>query len=627
MQCLYQGKRWVLRLLRCEFQMPEAVMRHLVSLFSHTENRTEAAARRECAERWSRIVRMLLSAGIAGLLLCTLCIQPVRAASGASAVSGPASPEQVAEGGPLFTTYCGPCHSTGQGGLDIMPLTAHLTRLGLASYIEGQGLIFDHMPVFTGNREERDAIAAYVMEGLHGKREAVEAPRPLPQLPVPVPPFDAASAEHVLLVWNTLGMKCITDCDAAYSYLPPGNALGAVLIRRGAKPQLVSEGVEVRYAAPEGFRNPSRHVRYWEFAASISGKVLDPDTSVTGKGMQGEMAWNPKSATFEAAGIPVVPYGDDGTVNPYPLFAVQAVESGSGKVLASTSVVVPVGTEMSCWRCHGGEWGRPADGTGVSMETARSILTVHDRRSGTDLLARSEAGKPVLCQSCHPDPLLNAKGDPARLNLPAALHGFHVNYLKGGGAETCSYCHPDSTIGLTRCLRDSHGTAGMTCVPCHGYLEDHALSLLKKEKEIGKERAELFMRAVSPRSVPDVAAINARTPWAQQPDCLTCHTEAYVRPGRDAVAFNTWTADASVLYRVRKDMTGTVPCIACHNSPHATHPSDNPFGKDRDAMQPLQYQQLNAAIGAQGNCQVCHGPDSGLTPEMSPHHPMPPVGR
>jgi mono/diheme cytochrome c family protein len=39
-------------------------------------------------------------------------------------------------------------------------------------------------------------------------------------------------------------------------------------------------------------------------------------------------------------------------------------------------------------------------------------------------------------------------------------------------------------------------------------------------------------------------------------------------------------------------------------------------------VQPLQYQKLNAAIGARGNCVVCHGPDAGLTPEMSPHHPM-----
>ncbi len=95
-----------------------------------------------------------------------------------------------------------------------------------------------------------------------------------------------------------------------------------------------------------------------------------------------------------------------------------------------------------------------SEGTGVSLETARAILTVHDKRNGTELLAGADAGKPVLCQSCH----------PTRCSMPTSgrncsacrrLHGFHVNYLKGRGAETCSYCHPDSTAGLTRCLRDS----------------------------------------------------------------------------------------------------------------------------------------------------------------------------
>ncbi len=564
-----------------------------------------------------RRVRGLVALGL-GLLALAL---PALALASSGPRPAP-TPAELQAGATLFDAHCGSCHSVGPGAIDIKPLTAHLTRLGLEAYIEGQGLVFEHMPPFTGTRAERDAIAAHVVAGVHGRVEPAEEAAPLAQLPVDIPAFDSAKDEYVLLGWSTLGMKCITDCDAAYSYLPPGNALGAVVIRRGPKPQVLDgDAVALSYEAPEGFRHPSRHVRYWDFAATISGKELPADTSTAGATLQGPMKWNPKTRVFDAAGIPVVPYSDDGTVNPYPLFTLRAVDKATGKELVSTAAVAPVGTEMSCWRCHGGSWGRP-EGTGVSLETARNILAVHDKRSGTDLLAGADAGKPVLCQSCHPDPLFNANVRPELLSLPAALHGFHVNYLKGRGAETCSYCHPDSTVGLTRCLRDSHGQAGMTCTPCHGYLEDHALSLLKKEVEKGNTRAPLLMRAVSPRLLPDVAAINARTPWLQEPDCLTCHTDDYIRPGADAVAFNTWTADSGGLYRARKEHTGNVPCIACHNSPHATHPSANPLGADRDAVQPLQYQGLNAAIGAKGNCAVCHGPDSGLTPEMSPHHPM-----
>ena len=455
----------------------------------------------------------------------------------------------LTKGATLFRQHCGGCHTAGTTGNDIMPLTRHLTVMGLEAYIDGQGIIFEHMPRFDGTPEDRDAIAAWVLVTLHGKPYADPPSAKLPQLPFAIPAFDMQKDEYVLLTWNTLGMKCITDCDAAYSYLPPGNALGAVLIKRGEKPEMVTEGVRLTYEAPEGFRFPSRHTEYWKYSASISGRQLPADTSTTGRGMDGTLDFNPKSATFEAAGIPVVPYSDDGTINPYPLFSVKAVDRVTGKQLARTEVVVPVGTEMSCWRCHGGGWARP-EGTGVSLTTARSILTVHDKRSGTDLVARADAGKPVLCQSCHPDPLL------------------------------------------------------------------------KKEAELGKTRTALFMRNVKPRLVDSVDAINARTPWAQQPDCLTCHKEGYERPAKTASAFNVWTKDGSGLYRARKEMTGKVPCIACHNSPHATHPSDNPFGRDRDAVQVLQYQKLNAAIGAKGNCKVCHGPATKLTPDMSPHHPM-----
>lgn len=570
------------------------------------------------AKRELTILQMVTWSMLLAIFWLMLFCTPVAASAPKEAAAGKVD---MAAGKQLFTTHCGVCHSIGPGAIDIKPLTAHLTRLGMEAYIEGQGRVFDHMPLFTGTREERDTIAAYIVEGVHGKVEKPHMAEALPQLPLTVPAFDVKKDPYVLLAWCTLGMKCITDCDAAYSYLPPGSALGAVLIRRGDKPEVVHEGIDIQFEVEKGFEHPSRHTQYWKYAESISGKKLPADISAAGVGMKGSMKWMDKAGQFEIGGIPLVPYSDDGTVNPYPMFTVRAVEAASGKVVASTSVVAPVGTEMSCWRCHGGGWARE-EGTGVSLQTARSILAVHDKRSGTDLSKRALAGQPVLCQSCHPDPLLKAKGDPERLNLPAAIHGFHANYLKGRGDEACSNCHPDSNAGLVRCLRDSHGQAGMTCIPCHGYLEDHAVSLLKREQGAGKPRAEKLMTALSGRLVPDNAAINARTPWAQEPDCSTCHTDKYIRPKADALAFNVWTKDGSGLYRVQKDMTGKVPCIACHSSPHATHPSSNPMGKDRDAVQAMQYQNLNAPIGAQGNCRVCHGAGTMLTPAMAVHHPM-----
>jgi len=505
----------------------------------------------------------------------------------------------------LFAAQCLSCHSIGGPMNDIRKATAKVATVGLEAYLTGQGLLFKHMPPFLGDAAERRALAEYVTVTINGRKPddhfSVEV-KPLSETPEP---FDAAKDQYVLLAWNTLGMKCISDADAFFTLLPPGNALGAVLIKRGQKPVIVKgDAVELDYQAPADFKNPSAHVDFWKHAQSLLGKELKPNVSATGRGMDGVMAFNSNASTFEAVGIPVVPYSDSGAVNPYPVFTVTAKDKASGQVLARTKVVAPVGSEMGCKNCHGGEW-RKNGSTGISAVTARGILTVHDKRSGTNLAARAAAGKPVLCQSCHPDPLLNAKGDPARLSLPAAIHGFHVAFLSGQSEEVCSRCHPDSPTGVTRCLRDNHMAKGIGCSRCHGYLEDHAASLLKGEKKAGKARADLFLAHVKPRSVPTLGDVVPRQPWLQEPDCMTCHKNG-LKPAKTASAYNVWVEGPPKLYRSRKDSLGAVPCIACHGAPHATYVATSAYGKERDNLQPLQYMGFAGSIGAKGRCEVCH---------------------
>jgi len=504
----------------------------------------------------------------------------------------------------LFALQCLSCHSIGGPMNDIRKVTAKVATVGMEAYLTGQGRVFEHMPPFIGDDGERRALAEYITVSINGRQpddHSIVDVKPLHEEPAPF----AENAEYVLLAWNTLGMKCISDADAYFSLLPPGSALGAVLVKRGEKPALVP-GPEVilTYEAPQDFKNPSAHVDFWKHAPSLIGKELPKNVSAAGRGLEGNMTFNDKSKVFEAIGIPVVPYSDQGTINPYPVFTLVAKDT-SGKELARTKVVSPVGSEMGCRNCHGGEW-RKNGVTGISSTTAQGILDVHDKRSGTTLRAQAEAGKPVLCQSCHPDPLLNAKGDPARLSLPAAMHGFHVQYLKGRDAEVCSRCHPDSPTGVTRCLRDNHAAKGMGCERCHGLLEDHALSLLKGEKKIGNARADIFLADLKSRVVPNAEAVNARTPWVQEPDCLTCHKEGMKPDAKTSSAFNVWVQNATSLYRAQKDVNKAMPCIACHGSPHATYPATNAYGAERDNLQPLQYMGVAKAIGADGNCRLCH---------------------
>ncbi|KUG27895.1 cytochrome c family protein [hydrocarbon metagenome] len=516
----------------------------------------------------------------------------------------------------IYAFQCLSCHSLSGPMKDIRTYTGHIGNQGVAAYLTGQGRLFKQMPPFVGSPAERDALAAYITAGVNGRPLDKPVVADIKTLPLDIPPFDADTASHLLLSWCTLGLKCITDADGFFTFLPPGSAVGAVLIRRDVLPEVVADGVEITYAAPEGFKHPSKHVDFWKYAPSLIGKEPKPDQSPAGKGLDGTLAFNEKSKTFEAAGIPVVPFSDDGSINPYPLFTITATDKATGTVLARTKTVLPVSTEMSCWKCHGGAFRK--DGvTGISNITAAGILAVHDKRSGTDLAAKAAAGQPVMCQSCHPDALFDATADPKRLNLSAAMHGFHVNYMTGRGEDACADCHPDSHTGVTRCLRDNHAAKGIGCASCHGYLEDHALSLLRAEQAAGKERAGIFMRNITPRLVPQTADITPRLAWVQEPDCLTCHTD-FATAQKDAKAFNVWVKDRAGLYRSRKEDTGNVPCIACHGAPHATYVANNAYGKDRDNVQPIQYMGFAGVIGSKGRCDVCH------TVEMEGgemHHP------
>jgi hypothetical protein len=155
----------------------------------------------------------------------------------------------------------------------------------------------------------------------------------------------------------------------------------------------------------------------------------------------------------------------------------------------------------------------------------------------------------------------------------------------------------------------------MNCTYCHGEIEDHAISLLKAERAIGKDRAAVLLGKIKPATFDSVDEIVPRKPWVNEPDCLNCH-EDFQAPEVDTT-FNQWTDDEEGLFRNRTDESGRLRCAACHGSPHAIYPAENPYNKNRDVLQPLQYQNEPYPIGSNGNCKVCHTID--MEEEM--HHP------
>jgi len=487
----------------------------------------------------------------------------------------------LAAGKDIFRLQCICCHSVGGIMNDILPLTEKFSVSGIDSQLDGQGKINEYMPKFMGNRKERFALAKYIVEGLHGKKEIPDIIK-AQKLPFEIPGFDEQNDEYLLLAFSHSGMRFISDGSSKWELRSPGSDISAQLIHRGETPEIVTQNVEVTYQAESG-----------------------TDT-------KGNMQFDEDNQIYTARRIPIKPYTENNTFNPYPLFTIQAKDLETDKILAETKVVTPVSTEMGCKNCHGGKWG--VNGvTGISDETLQDVLSVHDKISRTELSKQLKNGEPMQCQSCHSETRSQEKRE-GLLNMSAAIHGFHANYLTDRGAESCNMCHPSSPSGNTQSFRGVHHEIGLDCTNCHGNLEDHALSLLKAEKNAGKANAEKLMKHLVPVKVDTIKDVQPRHPWVNEPDCLNCHVD-FNEPEIDET-FNLWSESYEDLYRSRMDDAG-IMCQACHGSAHALYPATNIYGKDRDNIQPMQYQGNPYPIAANKNCKVCHTID--MDEEM--HHP------
>ena len=503
----------------------------------------------------------------------------------------------------LFTHQCMICHTVG-GQNDILALTAADNELTMRVQLTGQGKGTPNMPPFVGTEAEKDALAHYVVAGLQGKQPQVEPAAVIKPTKVEPEPFDKNTDDYVLLATNDLGMHCVTDADEYLVILPPANTVHAQLIKRGEIPTILGAGYRIDYEPEAGFELPENTLPFWKWAEKIFGAKLKPGIGLFGHGVSGSLKYHAEAKRFSAEAIPMSPYTSDGGYNPFPTLTLTAKDEKTGETLVRTKVVTPVSSEMGCRRCHGGDWGKQNLAAGVSAVTAENILATHDRKSGTNLLAMAEAGEPKLCQSCHEDPALGAKGDGERLSMSAAVHGFHAPFLHGMGATACNACHPNHPDGVTLCLRGRHKTdVGLTCTECHGVIQDHAIALLKFEAVQAKPRAKILLERLEPQSVKSIADVHPRQSWLNEPDCLSCHAD--FSPPEDPHSFNKWVSSGAELYRNRADARG-VQCAMCHGAPHAVMPAANPYGENRDNLQPLQYQGNPNTIGNGNACYVCH---------------------
>ena len=352
-------------------------------------------------------------------------------------------------------------------------------------------------------------MLALVMLAPSGSKAEVGAP--LAQSNHYMPIILKLTRAYVLIGWNNLGMHCYDLNYADMAVLPPYNTIWAQVIRRGDPPIVIDQGVSVTYSFRDNSESASK-TDFWVYAQDLFGlpSPLTPNIGLTGKGMAGEM--DRSNDYFIAEGIPITEFRDSAPTVPYyyQLADLVARDSATGRVLATTTIVAPVSSEMRCYDCH----------NEPNANFRWNILAKHDEEEGTNLMGQ----RPVLCADCHGDPALGKPNQPGLPTLSAAMHGKHAE--EGVGPGDCYACHPGPQ---TRCLRDvmAQSASQIWCTDCHGHLSDLGNS--------------------------------SRVPWQDEPRCGTCHDAQFAEnPG--------------TLYRDSTGHGGLY-CESCHNSTHAILPS------------------------------------------------------
>ncbi len=373
----------------------------------------------------------------------------------------------------------------------------------------------------------------------------------------------AAKMSYVILAWNDLGMHCDQDDYSYCMILPPYNTLHAQVIKRGGEgASVVTSGITVSYTFPKK-TDTALHTNFWQYAGQYGWPNLPVNTGITGTKLSGNMVVDSNNLGYVATGIPLSPYDDDGTWDPYGT-AVITVKDSSGNVLQTTNVVAPVSTELMCSNCHASSNGSPF----------LNILQDHDALNGTTLASQQASGIVHACSECHSDNALGAAGQPGVESLSLAIHKFHADKmtstyaLPGVILETpdCYNCHPGPK---TQCLRGQMYRAGKACQDCHGDMANVAQTIE-----------------------------NGRQPWLQEPQCGTCHGAAHAENA------NTLYRNSVLQNSSEDDMNGKLYCEACHNSTHAEYTSSNPA----DAVIPEQVQGDTYWIWS---CTVCHNSENG----------------
>ena len=441
-----------------------------------------------------------------------------------------------------------------------------------------------------------------------------------------------SGGSYTLLAWNDLGMHCMDGKDfSVFSILPPYNTFNAQLIKKaGTEDKYVTSGVVITYTAAPSLdgkynttsiydNNNDLKTNFWDFVGVLFNADPSPDMGLTGNHTPDmstyPLTYNVKEEWWEATGLPITPYNDDGTKNYYPMVYVTAKDA-SDTVLATTRIVLPVSDEMDCRVCHSSTgdynatmpsagWENDAD---PEKDYKWNILRLHDDKFSSAVLdhqselqaagytgyndaglyTTAKNGNAVLCATCHSSNALGTAGVSGAKPLTEALHALHAEVKDpvsglalndSTNRDACYRCHPGAT---TQCLRGAMGKqSNIQCQSCHGNMS--------------------------------AVGTHGRIGWLEEPNCQSCHQDG-MRYDTAVTDMNTGTLRAALdtrfatnpdtpapgvsLYRYSTGHGG-MQCEACHGSTHAIYPSSH-------AEDNLQSIAVQGHEGTVAECTACH---------------------
>jgi len=439
------------------------------------------------------------------------------------------------------------------------------------------------------------------------------------------------SGTYKVIANNDLGMHCACPDFGGFLLLPPFNTIRAQVFRMGSEPSPVSNGITISYSLAEendASLQADPYFKTWidnspkifpGFQPVVNGKIQ----GLAGNGITGTMTYDQTSQAWVAEGIPAYPVVTGtakdimtdplGGPNRDPFLTANiTVKDNSGKVLATTSTVVPVAFG-GCCSCHltlAVQNGYPPTKEG-SFEY---LGKMHGENSSHIDFAKIDPdgdGKPgpIRCSWCHADPAMGENTAPgldkvwpnftilsgasfskadvkvSQYSFSDVLHRFHsqsqtvLTQFDSNIANDCYACHPGNGVN---CYRGTHkGDTPLWCTDCHGNLNERVAT---------KQLEQPWQQATLPTCFNPSPGINS---------AFACHN--------NDVGNNSWPGLFGKFINNRGH-EGKVLCQTCHGEPHALNPSTQAL----DNVQNANLQGFGSFPGGKdknnaiGVCNVCH---------------------